>query len=81
MDSKTDADAAPVDRIVMTLEPGHYRAIIQRMEAYLNDQRRELVGMVESKDFDGAYKCAVEILEVEFWIANFEDELLEYESE
>ena len=59
--------------VVMPLElqPGHWKTIIEEMEGHLVDQRLDIVVYVDRKDFDAAYKTAIEIRELEFWIEHF----------
>lgn len=56
-----------------TLEPGHYQTIIDRMEAYLEEERWQVVALVQEKKFDEAYELSIEIRETSFWIKGFED--------
>lgn len=60
---------------VLRLEPGHLQNVIDRMERYLDEERRKLTDLVRDKEFKEAFTVSVEIREVEFWIEGFKSEL------
>ena len=68
----------PSDQIEQP-EPKHLKAIINRLTAFNDQQKKDLFGMVMRKEFDKALMMACDIASVDFWIEGFEEDIEEDE--
>jgi len=58
----SSAEVKPLD-----LEPGHYMSLAIDMRKYLDDAKDTLVALIEEKEFEEAYRLAIEIQETSAW--------------